>query len=256
MFDLTNKIAMITGAASGIGKATAERFSKAGATVIIADINSEEGEKVASQLNGLFVKVDVTKEDNISHAMETAQQHFGKLDILINCAGVLGWACSLDKVDADKHDLTMAINVRSVVLAMKHAANHLNDGGSIVNLASIGGIIGMPTYMDYVASKHAVIGVTKVAALELADRNINVNAICPSTVDTPMAYAEGGEAELALSKVVWPMRRMAKPEEIAATAHFLVSDDCKYLTGQSICIDGGYGAGIGLPVMETVLGAE
>ncbi|USD67571.1 SDR family oxidoreductase [Vibrio sp. SCSIO 43136] len=256
MFDLTGKVAVITGAASGIGKCTAERFTKAGAKVVVADINVEQGEATAKELGGLFVKADVTKEVEIQALMETAKREFGQMDILVNCAGILGWSSPMNEVDADKHDLTMALNVKSVVLAMKHAANNINQGGAIVNLASIGGMIGMPTYMDYVTSKHAVVGATKVAALELADMGVSVNAICPSTVDTPMAYAEGGEAELAMSKVIWPKRRMAKPEEIAALAHFLVADDCKYLTGQALCVDGGYQAGIGLPVMETILGEE
>lgn len=254
MFDLTGKVAVITGGASGIGKATAERFAKAGAKLILGDINEVDGQLVAQEVGGIFVKTDVTKECEIKNLIESASKEYGKLDILVNCAGILGFAEAMNEITEEHHDITMNINVKSIIMSMKHASMNISEGGSIVNLASIGGLAGMPTYMGYTTSKHAVVGATKVAALELADMNVNVNAICPSTVDTPMAHAEGGEAELALAKVVWPMRRMAKAEEIASLVHFLVADDCKYLTGQAISVDGGYMAGIGIPIMETILG--
>jgi NAD(P)-dependent dehydrogenase (short-subunit alcohol dehydrogenase family) len=140
-----------------------------------------------------------------------------------------------------------------VVFGIKHAVDHMTKGGSIVNTSSVAGYQGAPTYAPYVASKAAVIGVTRTAALELAGRNIRVNCVCPGTVDTPMAYGDDVQAELKIAAMMMPLGRLCKPEEVAALFHFLCGDDCPFITGQAICIDGGMTAGISMGLVMPLL---
>jgi len=145
------------------------------------------------------------------------------------------------------------VNVMGVVFGMKHAVDYMTNGGSIVNTSSVAGFQGAPTYAPYVAAKAAIIGVTRTAALEFAPRNIRVNCVCPGTVDTPMAYGEEGASELKLAKMMMPLGRLCKPEEVAALFHFLVADDCSFVSGQAICIDGGMTAGLSLGLVAPLL---
>jgi NAD(P)-dependent dehydrogenase (short-subunit alcohol dehydrogenase family) len=148
----------------------------------------------------------------------------------------------------------MAINSKGVLLGMKHAAARMSDGGSIINTASMAGLIGFPSYASYAASKAAIVSLTKVAALELAPRGIRVNAVCPSTIDTPINEGETAEVELALAKNLQPLGRVGQPEEVAALYHYLASDDSAFMTGVAIPFDGGMGTGVGLGVIEPLLG--
>lgn len=256
MFSLEGKIAVVTGAASGIGLATVKRFAEAGAKVVIADIT--ESSDLAREIGGLFIKTDVTQEDQVKALMDTTAETYGRIDIVINNAG--GGEGSgpnfIPYLPAEDFEAGYKLNLMGVVFGIKHAADHMTGGGSIVNTSSVAGYQGAPTYAPYVASKAAVIGVTRTAAIELAARNIRVNCVCPGTVDTPMAYGDEANAELKIATMMMPLGRLCKPEEVAALFHFLVADDCSFISGQAICIDGGMTAGISmglvLPLLENL----
>lgn len=252
MFSLEGKVAIVTGGASGIGLATARRFAKAGAKVVIADIS--DATELAKEIGGLFIKTDVSKEAQVKALMDRTAATYGRIDAVINNAGVGGSVADfIPSLPAEDFEHTYKINLMGVVFGMKHAVDHMTNGGSIVNTASVAGLEGAPTYATYVASKAAVIGVTKTAALEFAPRNIRVNCVCPGTVDTPMIYDEAGSTELAISKLMMPLGRLCQPEEVAALFHFLVADDCSFVSGQAICIDGGMTAGLGLGIITSLM---
>lgn len=251
LFSLDGKVAVITGAASGIGKATARRFAKAGAKIIVADQN--DGSAVADEVGGAYVKTDVSIESDVEALMDAAVKRFGKIDIVINNAGIGGAAWVWDMPE-EMLDRIMRVNFYGCVWGVKHGARRMEDGGVILSTASHAGRRGVPTYGAYMASKAAIIGYTKTAALELAHRNIRVNCVCPGTVDTTEGLADptdnpGGGLEYHTTLKLPPLGRMAKPEEIAATFHYLASDDCQYITGQAVSVDGGKTAGPALGVL-------
>ncbi|RJP34085.1 MAG: SDR family oxidoreductase [Actinobacteria bacterium] len=247
MFSLDGKVAVITGAASGLGKATALRFARAGAKVVLADIT--DAKEVAVEAGGIYVKTDVSQEEEVKELMQAAVSEYGKLTTVVNNAGIGGQMGTLDSITREGIDEALDINFKGVLWGIKHAAPLIADGGSIMNTASYAGLFGTPTYGCYVASKAAIIAITKTAALELAPRGIRVNCICPGTADTPMAYIEGAEVELKLACMLQPLGRLVQPEEVAALYHFLASDDCAMVTGLAIPIDGGMTAGPGLGVI-------
>jgi len=253
MFSLEGKAAVVTGGASGIGLATVKRFAEAGAKVVIADIT--DASELAGDVGGMFVKTDVTNEDEVRALMEKTAEAHGRIDIVINNAG--GGEGSgpnfIPFLPAEDYEIGYRLNLMGVVFGIKHSVEHMTNGGSIVNTASVAGFQGAPTYAPYVASKAAVIGVTRTAALELAARNIRVNCVCPGTVDTPMAYGGEAQAELKIARMMMPLGRLCKPEEVAALFHFLVADDCPFVTGQAICIDGGMTAGISMGLVMPLL---
>jgi len=253
MFSLKAKVAVVTGGASGIGLATAKRFAGAGARVVIADRN--DASAIAQEINGLFVRTDVTQEEQVKALMDKAAETYGRIDIVINNAG--GGEGSgtnfIPFLPAKDYETSFRVNSMGVIFGIKHAADHMANGGSIVNTASVAGYQGVATYSPYVASKAAVIAITKTAALELAPRNIRVNCVCPGTVDTPMAYGEGGQSELKLAKLMMPLGRLCQPEEVAALFHFLCADDCSFISGQAICIDGGMTAGLSMGLVMPLL---
>ena len=256
MFSLKGKIAVVTGGASGIGLATVKRFAEAGAKVAVADIT--DASELAKEVGGLFIKTDVTQEEQVKALMDKTAETHGRIDIVINNAG--GGEGSgpnlIPYLPAEDYETGYRLNLMGVVFGIKHAADHMTEGGSIVNTSSVAGYQGAPTYAPYVASKAAVIGVTRTAAIELAARNIRVNCVCPGTVDTPMAYSDEGQAELKIATMMMPLGRLCKPEEVAALFHFLAADDCSFISGQAICIDGGMTAGISmglvLPLLENL----
>jgi 3alpha(or 20beta)-hydroxysteroid dehydrogenase len=242
MFLLKDKIAVITGAASGIGRATALRFSKAGAKLVLADIrDSRELEKTTG---GIFVKADISSEKQVRNLMEAAISHFGKLDIVVNNAGISGTMGEIADIKEADFDLVQRVNAKGVLWGIKHGAKHIKEGGSIINTASYAGLSAFPGYGSYAASKFAVVGLTKTAALELAPRGIRVNCVCPGTIDTPINIG-AGDLELALTRYLTPLGRMGLPEEVASLIHFLASDESSYMTGLAIPIAGGISAGIG-----------
>ena len=241
LFSLEGKVAVVTGGASGIGLETVKRFLEAGAKVVIADLH--DASALAEELGASFAQTNVTDEQQVRDALQCAVDIYGGLDILVNNAGVFADYKSISETQKSDFDFCMGVNVMGAVYGIKHAEELMNEGGSIISTSSAAGLIGSVKLSSYVASKHAVVGVTKTAALELSHKKIRVNCICPTTVNTPMAHTEGGEHLLEAEKCANPLGRICEPEEIAAQIHFLASNDCGFVNGQALMIDGGASAG-------------
>jgi len=247
MFSLAGKTAVITGGASGIGRATAARLALAGARVVLAD--RTDASAYARELGGSYLETDVSDEHAVEELVARAAES-GPIDILINSAGITSEA-ALPDVEIAEFDRMLATNTRSVLLTMKHAVKHMTKGGAIVNVSSLAAFVGLPTYACYAASKAAVIALTKVAALEYGPLGIRVNCICPTSVDTPMLKAQpGGELEAALARTAAPLGRICSAEDVAALLHFLSADDCPLISGQAVSIDGGATAGFSLAILD------
>jgi NAD(P)-dependent dehydrogenase (short-subunit alcohol dehydrogenase family) len=246
-----NKVALVTGAASGLGLAAAKAFAEAGAAVVLADWNEDEVQRAASNLaqqghKTLAVRCDVSDDAQVEAMVKQTVATFGKLDAAYNNAGVQNVLAETADSPRDDYDRIMAINLRGVWSSMKFELQQmrLQGSGAIVNCSSLGGLIGGAQRGTYHAAKHGVIGFTKSAALEYATRGIRINAVCPGMIHTPMfdkmiAEGQGGELEQMLNTLV-PMKRMGRPEEIADAVLWLCSDAASYVTGQSISVDGGY----------------
>lgn len=254
MFELTGKTALVTGAASGIGLAIATAFAKSGATVYLTDINKEEGEKATQALqeaghSAHFILLNVTEMDQCESAIQLVIQQSNKLDILVNNAGIGGVGTAIE-TEADDFDRMYQVNVRGVFNLCKAALPSMimNKNGSIINMASIGGIVGIVDRLAYCTTKFAVVGMTKSMALDHAKQGVRVNAICPGRVETPFVkqriseYPDPEQAYRDMS-ATQPMGRMAQPEEVASVALFLASDASSFVTGSSQLVDGGWGAG-------------
>ncbi len=245
--EIENKSALIMGGASGIGLACARRFARQGARVMIADRDEAAGRLAAEAMAGngadsAFVAADVSDSASVQAMMSAAMARLGSLDILVNAAGIGGAAQHLHLMDEDKFDRALAINLRGVFLCMKYAIPQMFErGGSIVNVASIGGMNAMPMSCDYGASKAGVISLTKSAAREYAPHGIRVNAVCPGWTDTPMVdevLRREGEAfgETILGQI--PLRRLGTPEEVAEMVLFLAAG-ATFATGSIFVTDGG-----------------
>lgn len=243
-FSLENKAAVITGASQGVGLAIARRFVQAGAKVMMADIQ-EKTEKTAREIGAEFILTDVSDEAQVKRLMTHTAKKFGKIEILVNNAAIIIPEADIPDVESQAVKRIFDVNYFGYFYGIKYGVEHMPDGSSIINLASNAGVQAFPGYAAYNSSKGAVILLTRTAALELADRGIRVNSICPASIDTPMLYLPGCENERAMAKYCWPLGRPCKAEEVAALAHFLASDDCMYITVEDIQIDGGYTAGIG-----------
>jgi NAD(P)-dependent dehydrogenase (short-subunit alcohol dehydrogenase family) len=240
-FSLQDKNAFITGGASGIGLEIARRLRKAGANVVIADL--QDGSAVASEIGGDYLQLDVSSSEQVNAVLAAAVHQLGKLDILINNAGIGG----KDGVNIEDSEEALTrklfeVNTMGVYHGLKHGPQHMNNGGCIINTASLGASMVFPGSGPYSASKAAVSNFTTMAAAELASRQIRVNAVAPSFIRTPMAMDDielfekiGQRATNAL--------RIAEPEEVAAVYHFLASDDASYINGQVINVDGGMSIG-------------
>jgi NAD(P)-dependent dehydrogenase (short-subunit alcohol dehydrogenase family) len=253
MGKLDKKVAVITGAASGIGRATAIRFAGEGAAIVIADLNREGGEAAVRDCkenggNAVFQLTDVSSEENIKGAVDRAMKEFGRLDIMYNNAGLGGAVGPLEKVTAENWDRSFSILLRAVFLGIKYAAPEIRKagGGSIISTASIAGLRGTPGIPAYGAAKAGVISLTKSAAIEFAKDKIRVNCICPGLIATPLTYNRipGGEQTATqLFKAFQPYPRSGRPEDIAAMALFLASDDAEWITGTAMVVDGGMNTG-------------
>jgi 3alpha(or 20beta)-hydroxysteroid dehydrogenase len=252
LFSIRDKVAVITGGGSGIGLATAKRFVAAGAKVLIT--NRRDSSDLARESGFEFARADVGIEEDMARVMKQAADRFGRIDILVNNAGhgqIGPTAYDMGRETLEQH---LKTNTFGVVYATKHALAHMPKGGAIVNVSSLAGLVGVPTYGAYVASKYAVIGLTKTAAIELAPQGIRVNAVCPGTIDTPINHQGGADAELELVKTLAPVGRIGQPEEVAALIHFLASNDASYVTGEAIGIDGGWLAGPSIALFEKIAG--
>jgi NAD(P)-dependent dehydrogenase (short-subunit alcohol dehydrogenase family) len=254
VFELTDKVAVVTGAASGIGRATANRLAAAGATVVLADLADATGN--AAELGGLYVRTDVSDEAQVRELMARAAAARGRIDVVVNNAGIFLPEAAV--ADVDPADVTRAfdVNAMSVLYGMKHAAPRMPKGGAIVNTASLAGVMGFPTYVAYATAKAAVVEMTKVAAMEYGSAGIRVNCICPSSVDTPMLAAQAdGEMEAAVVRTMAPLGCIVRADQVAALIHFLVADDCPVISGQAINIDGGMSGGVSTGMIDAVLAA-
>lgn len=249
---LDGKVAVITGASSGIGRRTAEIFVAEGAKIIIGDVRGPEGAALAKQIgpNCIFQQTDVTREQDLKALMARAADEFGRLDCVFNNAGVPGQNTLLEDIDASKFDSTMAVLVRSVMLGMKYATLHMKKqgSGSIINTGSVAGIVGgLSMSLDYSTAKAAVIHLTKCAALQLAESGVRVNSISPGYVATAMGLpAETPEALASMRKVFereQPMTRAGLPDDIANAAVFLASDESSFVSGHDLVVDGALIAG-------------
>lgn len=251
MFRLDGKIALITGASSGIGEATARVFANAGAKVLIADSNAEAGRNVAADIsNGAeFLALDVRDETAcVELAAEVLQKH-GRLDILANIAGV-GHVGTILETSAADFDRMFDVNVRGIFNLSKAFLPSMLErkSGTIINMASTGGITGLRNRFGYCASKFAVVGMTKAMAIDHAHQGVRVNCICPGRTETPFVKArlqeypdpEAGYREMSATQ---PVGRMGRPEEIGAAALYLASDEAAFVTGEALVIDGGFNAG-------------
>jgi NAD(P)-dependent dehydrogenase (short-subunit alcohol dehydrogenase family) len=246
-----NKVALVTGAASGLGLATARAFAESGANVVLADWNEKEVQAAAKEIasNGhktLAIRCDVSDDAQVEAMVKQTVATFGRLDAAYNNAGVQNVLAETADSPRDDYDRVMAINLRGVWSCMKFELQQMRKQGSgaIVNCSSLGGLIGGAQRGTYHAAKHGVIGLTKSAALEYATRGIRVNDVCPGMIQTPMTdkmIAEGQGEELnKMLKTFVPMGRMGKAEEIADAVLWLCSSASSYVTGQSISVDGGY----------------
>ncbi|MEJ2389431.1 MAG: glucose 1-dehydrogenase [Chromatiaceae bacterium] len=248
---MDNQTVLVTGALAGIGRATAIAFAKLGANVVVSGRRREAGEALAAELRALgaeaeFVKADVSNEDEVRAIVAATTERFGRLDIAVNNAGVEGSLGPIAEQSVENFHATFAANVLGTLLSLKYEMRAMlaQGGGSIVNLSSIAGQIGMAGASVYAASKHAVEGLTKSAALEGAGGGVRVNAVAPGPVQTAMLDRFVGHDEAVkhgfLSTV--PAKRAATPEEIAEAIVWVASAKAAYLTGQSIAVDGGYTA--------------
>jgi len=258
---VAGKTAIITGAASGIGKATALLFAGEGASVILADLNESALQEIAEEITKLggtahFKKTDVSSESQIKNLIDFALEQAGQVDILCNNAGVTGDFKGINDDDTENWQKVYAVNVLGAMTAIKHACPHMisRNTGAIVNTASVAGIRAGAGTNAYSASKAALINFTQTAACDLGQFNIRVNAVCPGLTETgmtkpvfDMARDAGKEQKLGSR---CEMKRYGKPEEIAQAILFLASDDASYITGQALAVDGGNTASLNLPGMK------
>ena len=240
---LKDKVALVTGAAQGIGFACARAFAAEGARVMVSDVNEERGRTAASDLKAGFVRCDVSRKADVTAAVAAAAKEYGRLDILVANAGIVHAAEFLDLEEAD-FDRVLAVNLKGIFLAGQAAARQMvkqGGGGAIINMSSVNAVMAIPNQVPYVVSKGGINQLTKVMALSLAPHRIRVNGIGPGTILTELAKTAVLGNKEAERKILsrTPLGRMGEPAEIASVALFLASDEASYLTGQTLYPDGG-----------------
>lgn len=249
--ELKGKVVIVTGAASGIGKAAARAFAGEGARLMICDVQDDLGRKLAEDIRQedqdcIYLHCDISKPAEVQNLVDQTLKEYGQLDIAYNNAGVEGDMANLADSTGDNFDRVIGINLKGVWACMKYEIPAMlkNGKGVIVNCSSIAGVVGSKGIPAYVASKHGVIGLTKNAALEYANKNIRVNAVCPAGVKTPMLerFIGGNEEVAQQMDKMHPIGRAAKPEEIADAVLYLCSDRASFITGTELLVDGGFTA--------------
>ena len=254
---IANRVAVITGGGSGIGKATAELFAQEGAKVVIGDLPTGDGETVAKTIGGLFVPTDVGDPKAVEKLVRTACEKLGGLDIMFNNAGI-GIVSPLLATSEEIYSKTLRVDLDGVYWGLKFAGRVMvqQRHGAIVNTASVAGIRGSEGLSAYNAAKHGVVGLTRNAALEFAPSGVRVNCICPGVIDTPLVARAFGSSEEMRETMhrFHPLGRMGRPEEIARCVLFLASDDASFVTGHALVVDGGLSAGTGSNTSSFTLG--
>jgi len=251
---LEDKVAVITGAASGIGAASARKFATEGAKVVVVDLDEERGTRIAAEVGGLFIRADVTQEEHVKAMYETTVEHFGTLDICFNNAGISPPEDdSILETDLDAWRRVQDVNLTSVYLCCKYGIETLlaHDGGSVVNTASFVALLGAATsQISYTASKGGVLTMSRELGVQFARSGVRVNALCPGPVNTPLLqelFAK--DPERAARRLIHvPAGRFAEPEEIANAVCFLVSDEASFITATSFIVDGGVHAAYVTPL--------
>ena len=255
MFSLQDKVAIVTGGASGIGAATCRRFAAAGATCVVADV--ADAAALADEVDGVAVRLDVGDAAAVEAVVGEMVERFGRLDIMVNNAGVLGPGGGIAVDDLDAARAMLDVNMMGVAHGIKAAAAHMRPGSVIVNTASMAGVVGYPGLAWYGAGKWGVVGMTKHAAVELGPRGIRVNCVCPTGVVTEgfvPPEAMDHWAVRSQSLLNQHVRRLAQPEEVAAAIHYLASDDAAMVNGHALHIDGGMAAGPSIQSIEAAIG--
>ncbi|ULR51357.1 SDR family NAD(P)-dependent oxidoreductase [Streptomyces deccanensis] len=250
MGKLDGRVVLVTGAARGQGEQEVRLFRSEGAEVVVADVLDDQGEALAKEIGALYVHLDVSREGDWTAAVAAAKGAYGRVDGLVNNAGVLRFNSLVD-TPLDEFMQVVRVNQVGVFLGIKTLAPEIEaaGGGTIVNTASYTGMTGMAYVGAYAATKHAIVGLTRVAALELARKGIRVNAVCPGAVDTAMTDPGDEVSAEAVDKLYRkriPLGRIGRPEEVARLALFLSCADSSYITGQPFVIDGGWLAGVSL----------
>jgi NAD(P)-dependent dehydrogenase (short-subunit alcohol dehydrogenase family) len=246
---LADKVAVVTGGGNGIGRATVQRFLAEGACVVVAEINAVSGEETVALAREaghgdrvLLVRADVTREADVQAAIERAVSAFGRLDCVFNNAGVAGALGPITHLSVEDWDFTMAVLLRGVFLGMKHGARVMKargEGGTILSTASVAGLCGGDGPQAYSAAKAAVVNLTRAVAVELAPDRIRVNCICPGGINTPLLHRGNPDGMGEMLDKAQPLPDHGKPEDIAAAALYLASDDARFVTGEALVVDGG-----------------
>lgn len=250
---VSGKIALVTGSGAGIGRATAIRFAAEGAKVVVSDVNETGGAETVELIRkdggeAIFVKADISSAADVSALIAKTVETYGRLDCACNNAGIEGKIAPLAEQDEADFDRVLTINAKGVFLCLKAELAQMasNGGGAIVNLASVAGLVGFPGLAPYVASKHAVNGLTKNAALEYGKHGIRVNSICPGGIDTRMLDSlaeqstDGAQTSAEMMDPMHPIGRIGRPEEVAELIVWLCSPRASFMTGANVPVDGGY----------------
>jgi len=248
---VAGNVAIVTGAAMGMGEATARVFAAAGAKVLVCDVNAEQGQATVDTIEGSggtasFCRTDVSSASDAEAMVATAVERYGRLDCAVNNAAVTPDTHPIAELDEQEWDRILAVDLKGVALCLKYEISQMlkqGDGGSIVNIGSVSSFRPQPENAAYVAAKHGVIGLTKTASLENAPLGIRVNTVCPGAIDTPMirgALETTGQTEEEFAPILSLLGRFGKPEEVAQASMWLCSDASSYVTGATLAVDAGY----------------